>query len=62
MGDRLVIEGLWPDSGRRVGVVTGAGMPDGRPPYRVYWLDNGCTTLLVPGPRGHIEPAATTAR
>lgn len=57
-GDRIVIEVHGPHGHRREGIVTGAGRADGLPPYRVYWLDDGHSTLIIPGPGARIESTA----
>lgn len=56
-GDRIVIEFEGPKGHRREGIITAVGHDDGRPPYQVHWLDNGHTTLILPGPGARIEPA-----
>jgi hypothetical protein len=58
VGDRIVIEVVGQHGHRREGVITAVGRADGLPPYRVHWLGDGHTTLILPGPRARIEPAA----
>ncbi|BCJ49118.1 hypothetical protein Asp14428_05930 [Actinoplanes sp. NBRC 14428] len=58
IGDRIVVEGTHLGDARRVGIVTALAHEDGRPPYRVRWLDDGRTTLIFPGAEARVEPAA----
>ena len=63
VGDRLVLAATHSGEGRRVGVVLAVPHPDGAPPYRVRWLDDGRTTLIFPGPEARIEaPLARSAQ
>ncbi|MCU7729450.1 DUF1918 domain-containing protein [Actinoplanes sp. KI2] len=55
VGDRIVIEGTHLGDGRRVGVITEVGHPDGAPPYRVRWEENGETSLIFPGAEAHLD-------
>ncbi|BCY09993.1 DUF1918 domain-containing protein [Actinoplanes sp. L3-i22] len=57
-GDRIVIEVDGPHGHRREGVITAVGRAGGHPPYRVRWLDNDHTTLIIPGPTARIEAAS----
>jgi hypothetical protein len=56
VGDRIIVEGKHLGDHRRIGVITEIAHPDGAPPYRVKWLDDGRTTLIFPGPECRIEP------
>ncbi|GAA2673568.1 MULTISPECIES: DUF1918 domain-containing protein [Actinoplanes] len=57
INDHIVVEGTHLGLERRIGIIVGIDHPDGSPPYRVHWLDNGRTTLFFPGPEAHIAPA-----
>ncbi|HET6529449.1 MAG TPA: DUF1918 domain-containing protein [Actinoplanes sp.] len=61
VGDRLVLDGTYLGDSR-VGVVVAADHPEGAPPYRVRWLDDGRTTLIFPGPEARVEPRTGDAR
>jgi hypothetical protein len=56
VGDRLVVEGTYGSGRRREGLVVGVDNPDGTPPYRVRWLDDGRESLVFPGPDARIVP------
>ena len=56
IGDRIIVEGTRLGDRRRIGVIVAIAHPDGAPPYRVKWLDDGRTTLIFPGPESRIEP------
>ncbi|SNY64215.1 DUF1918 domain-containing protein [Paractinoplanes atraurantiacus] len=58
IGDRIVVEGKHLGDTRRIGVITAVAHADGRPPYEVRWLDDGRTSMIVPGPEARIEKAA----
>lgn len=56
VGEWLVVEGEAPGAGRRQGEIVEVAHPDGSPPYRVHWVDDGRTSLVFPGPGARIEP------
>jgi hypothetical protein len=55
VGDRLVIESLYLDGPRCIGLITALYHADGSPPYMVRWLDQMRETLVFPGPDARIE-------
>ncbi|MEV0841975.1 DUF1918 domain-containing protein [Actinocatenispora sera] len=58
-GDRLLLARH--DQAYRVAVVLGVEHPDGSPPYRVRWLDDGKEGLVFPGEGARVEPACRPA-
>lgn len=60
VGDRLVIRGhriREPDRDAEILEVRG---PNGGPPYRIRWSDDGHVTLLFPGVDARVEPVEHT--
>ncbi|TDQ45979.1 dsRBD fold-containing protein [Actinorugispora endophytica] len=55
IGDRIIVERARDDMHRREGVVVSVQGPEGGPPYRVRWLEDGHEALVYPGPDAHIE-------
>lgn len=55
VGDRIVIASAHVDGPVRDGEVVGVEHPDGSPPYRVRWSDNGHESLFYPGPDAHVD-------
>jgi len=61
VGDRIIVEGTHLGDARRIGVIVELAHPDGAPPYRVRWSDDGRATLIFPGPEARIEHQGATA-
>ncbi|MFI1991531.1 DUF1918 domain-containing protein [Actinoplanes sp. NPDC020271] len=57
IGDRIIIEGKHLGDSRRIGIITGVAHNDGSPPYDVRWLEDGYTSVVIPGAEARIEPA-----
>ena len=53
-GDHLVVRPHVGLPGRDAEILDVAH-PDGRPPYRVRWCDNGHEGLVFPGPDAYVE-------
>ncbi|WP_155918331.1 DUF1918 domain-containing protein [Marmoricola sp. URHB0036] len=53
-GDRLVVRSHVNLPGRDAEILEVAH-PDGTPPYRVRWSDNGHEGLVFPGPDAYVE-------
>jgi hypothetical protein len=60
-GDWLVVEGRDIGHHARRAQILSVHSPDGQPPYRVRWADDGHEALVVPGPDAHIVTAAELA-
>jgi hypothetical protein len=60
-GDWLVVEGRDIDHHARRAQILSVHSPDGEPPYRVRWADDGHEALVVPGPDAHVVTAAEQA-
>jgi len=61
-GDQIVVRGrtvAQPDRGAEVLSVIG---PDGGPPYRVRWNEDGHEGLFFPGPDASVGKAAKTGK
>jgi hypothetical protein len=54
-GDRIVVRSQTLDGLVRDGEVLAVEHPDGSPPYRVRWSDNGHESLFFPGPDAFID-------
>lgn len=54
-GDRLVIRGNRVGQPDRDAIVLEAQGPDGTPPFKVQWADDGHEGLIFPGPDAHVE-------
>lgn len=54
-GDRLVVHSRHVDGPVRDGEILEVLHPDGQPPYRVRWSDDGHETLVFPGPDAYVE-------
>lgn len=54
-GDRIVVRSRTLDGLVRDGEVLAVEHPDGSPPYRVRWSDNGHVSLFFPGPDAFID-------
>jgi hypothetical protein len=62
-GDRIVVRSQTVDGLVRDGEILAVEHPDGSPPYRVRWSDNGHESLFFPGPDACIDNRdATHAR
>ena len=59
VGDRVVIAAGRVDGPVRDGEILSVG-PDGGPPYRVRWSDQGREGLFFPGPDAHIQHFAAS--
>jgi hypothetical protein len=59
-GDWLLVQGR--DHHARRGQILSVHSPDGAPPYRVRWADDGHEALVVPGPDTQVVPAADQAK
>lgn len=53
-GDRLVVRSHASLPGRDAEILE-LTHPDGSPPYRVRWSDNGHEALVFPGPDAYVE-------
>lgn len=53
--DRLVIRSLRIDGPSRDGEILEVPHPDGSPPYRVRWSDDGHESLIYPGVDAYVE-------
>jgi len=53
-GDRLVVRSHVNLPGRDAEILE-VSHPDGSPPYRVRWSDNGHEGLVFPGPDAYVE-------
>ena len=60
-GDWLVVEGRNISLHARRGQILSVRSPDGAPPYRVRWTDDGHEALVVPGPDTHVVTVADQA-
>jgi transcription-repair coupling factor (superfamily II helicase) len=60
-GDWLVMESRDLGHHARRGQILSVHSPDGAPPYRVRWTDDGHETLVVPGPDTHVVTATAQA-
>jgi hypothetical protein len=60
LGDWLVTEGKDINHHARRGQIIAVESPDGAPPYRVRWEDNGHESLCYPGPDTHVVKASQT--
>jgi hypothetical protein len=60
-GDWLVVEGRDIAHHARRAEILSVHSPDGGPPYRVRWTDDGHEALVVPGPDAHVVTAAEQA-
>lgn len=60
-GDWLVVEGRDITHHARRAQILSVHSPDGEPPYRVRWTDDGHEALVVPGPDTHVVSAAEQA-
>jgi len=60
-GDWLVVQGRDIDHHARRAQILSVHSPEGEPPYRVRWADDGHEALLVPGPDAHVVTAAEQA-
>ena len=56
-GDCIVVRNQHLDGPVREGEVLAVEHPDGSPPYRVRWSDNGHESLFFPGPDAYIHHA-----
>ena len=54
-GDRIVVRSQTVDGPVRDGEVLTVEHPDGSPPYRVRWSDNGHESLFFPGSDAYID-------
>jgi len=59
-GDRLVVRSHVNLPGRDAEILEVAH-PDGSPPYRVRWSDNGHEGLVFPGPDAYVEHFAAAS-
>ena len=57
-GDWLVTQGRDIDHHARRAQILSVHSPDGEPPYRVRWTDDGHEALVVPGPDTRLISAA----
>lgn len=55
VGDHLVIRGHQIGTHQREAIVLEVRGPDGGPPYRVRWLDDGHEGLFFPGSDADVE-------
>jgi hypothetical protein len=60
-GDWLVVRGRTLDDPVREGLIVEVPHPDGSPPYRVHWLDDGRLSLVFPGSDAVLQAAAVHA-
>ncbi|HEY2041724.1 MAG TPA: DUF1918 domain-containing protein [Jatrophihabitans sp.] len=60
-GDWLVVEGRDIEHHARRAEILSVHSPDGEPPFRVRWTDNGHEGLVLPGPDGHVVTASEQA-
>jgi hypothetical protein len=54
-GDRIVIRNPHLGGVVRDGEVIDVEHPDGSPPYRVRWSDNGHESFFFPGPDAYVD-------
>jgi hypothetical protein len=57
-GDWLFIQSRDLDHHARRGQILSVRSPDGEPPYRVRWTEDGHEALVVPGPDTRLVSAA----
>jgi len=62
VGDWLVIQGRDLDHHARRGQILSVRSPDGAPPYRVRWSEDGHEALVVPGPDAMLVSASDQAK
>jgi hypothetical protein len=55
VGDRLVVPSTHGGGPVRDAEILEVKHPDGSPPYRVRWSDNGHEAFVFPGPEAHVQ-------
>ena len=60
-GDRLLVHSRHVDGPVRDGEIIDVPRPDGSPPYRVRWSDDGHESLVFPGPDAEVQHYAHDA-
>jgi Domain of unknown function (DUF1918) len=61
-GDRLVIHAHHEGEPQRDAEILAVLGPDGTPPYRVHWQDDGRESILYPGSDAHVEHLTSRRR
>jgi len=62
VGDWLLVKSRSDTTRSRQGEIIAVTSPQGSPPYRVRWLDDGRETLVFPGPDSVVVSAAEQRR
>ncbi len=57
VGDRVVVRAAHVGETDRDGKILEVHGDNGGPPYLVQWSADGHTSIFVPGPDAHVEPA-----